>query len=102
MTSGLKFRPSRRRIERFPHRRQFHPQPGRQDRGRDRRGRSQPERPHRPRRMRPPIPAIGETPEATLAAIEAMQAAIAGGLSREALHEPPCRPERPATRWIAP
>jgi L-Ala-D/L-Glu epimerase len=32
-----------------------------------------------------PYPRYGETPEATLAAIEAMQAAVAGGLSREAL-----------------
>src|SRR3954462_2348093 len=32
-----------------------------------------------------PYPRYGETPEATLAAIQAMQAALAGGLSREAL-----------------
>lgn len=32
-----------------------------------------------------PYPRYGETPEATLAAIEAMQAAVAGGLTRQAL-----------------
>src|ERR1700722_10263328 len=32
-----------------------------------------------------PYPRYGETPEATLAAIQAMQAAVAGGLTRQAL-----------------
>lgn len=32
-----------------------------------------------------PYPRYGETPEATLAAVEAMQAAVAGGLTRQAL-----------------